>query len=323
MDFTRARSSIAAALPAPDYRYRMRARRVVFAVSLLAPITAAAQASGFGPIVLQLPASTRAIGFGNAYVGVRDPEAVFYNPAQLGVRPGVAMSVERYGSSATAGAVATTYVFGRFGFGFGAQFLDYDAQAPRYPEAAPNGEALVGGGPYPASSLVAATSLEMAFKGIRWGITGKFAEDRVQGARDGVLLADVGAAREIGLGTAGVTVQNLGTSAHFAGTSAALPTRATLGYAIAGPVGPLDAALSGAVSVRRGGRVSPAGGVEVGYVPIEGVVFAGRVGGRLPEKDAESPLTLGATFTFDRLSIDYGFEPYQGRDAHRIGLRIR
>ena len=163
----------------------------------------------------------------------------------------------------------------------------------------------------------------MAFKGIRWGLTGKFAEDRVQGARDGVLLADVGAAREIGLGTAGVTVQNLGTSPHLAGTAAALPTRATLGYAIAGPVGPLDAAVSTALSVRRGGRVSPAGGVELGYVPIEGVVFAGRIGGRLPEKDAESPLTLGATFTFDRVSVDYGYEPYQGRDAHRIGLRIR
>jgi hypothetical protein len=305
----------------------MRARRAVFAVLpviLLAPLTAAAQASGFGPIVLQLPASTRAVGFGNAYVAVREPEAVFYNPAQLGVRPGVALSVERYGSAATAGAVASTYVFGRFGFGIGAQLLDFDVQAVGYFGAAPNGERLSVRGPFSASSLVAATALEMAYKGIRWGVTGKFAEDRVFTARDGVLLADVGAAKEIGPGTAGVTVQNLGTSPRIVGTSAALPTRATLGYAAAGiPVGPLDLAASTAVSVRRGGRVSPAGGVELGYMPIDGVIFAGRVGGRLPEKNAESPLTLGATFTFDRVSLDYGFEPYQGRDAHRIGLRIR
>ena len=66
--------------------------------------------------------------------------------------------------------------------------------------------------------------------------------------------------------------------------------------------------------------MSPAGGVEFGYLPIEGVTFAGRVGGRLPEKNAEAPLTLGASFTFDRLSLDYGFEPYQGREAHRVGL---
>ena len=57
------------------------------------------------------------------------------------------------------------------------------------------------------------------------------------------------------------------------GTSAALPTRATLGAAAAGyPVGPFDLAASTAVSVRRGGRVSPAGGVELGYMPIDGVI---------------------------------------------------
>jgi hypothetical protein len=90
------------------------------------------------------------------------------------------------------------------------------------------------------------------------------------------------------------------------------------------PVGPLDLAASGAVSVRRGGRVSPAGGVELGYVPIDGVTFAGRVGARLPEKNGEAPITLGASFTFDRVSIDYGFEPYQGEGSgHRIGIRIR
>ena len=306
----------------------MRARPALFAVLLLAPAMAGAQAAGFGPIVLQLPVSTRAIGFGNAYVAVRDgtnPESFFYNPAQLGIRPGVAVSVERYGSVATAGAIASTQVFGPIGFGIGAQFLDFDAASAGYPGLAPNGEHLADRGPFPASSLVAAMAFEMAFKGIRWGIAGKVADDRAAAARDGILLADFGAAKEIGPGTAGISVQNLGASARMLGTSAALPTRATLGYAVAGiPVGPLDLVASTAVSVRRGGRVSPAGGVELGYMPIDGVIFAGRVGGRLPEKDAESPLTLGATFTFDRVSLDYGFEPYQGSgDGHRIGVRIR
>ena len=303
----------------------MRVRPTVLAVFLLAPATAGAQASGFGPVVLQLPASTRAIGFGNAYVAVRDPEAVFYNPAQLGVRPGVALSAERYGSTATAGAVASTYVFGPIGFGIGAQLLDFDAADAGYPAVAPNGEQLLAGGPVTASSLMATMAFEMAFKGIRWGVAGKFAEDRAGNSRDGVLLADVGAAKEIGPGTAGITVQNLGTSVTRMGSSVPLPTRATMGYAFGGyPLGPLDLAASAAVSVRRGGHVSPAGGVELGYVPIDGVTFAGRVGARLPEKNAESPMTLGASFTFDRVSIDYGFEPYQGDGSgHRIGLRIR
>ncbi len=303
----------------------MRARSVVAAALCLAPVVARAQAEGFGPIVLQLPASTRAIGFGDAYVGVREPEAVFYNPAQLGVRPGVAISAERYGSVSTAGAIASTYVFGKFGFGLGAQMLDYRSLGLAYPDAAPNGEQLLADGPFPASSLVAAAALEMAYKGIRWGLTQKLAQDRASDGRDGVWLTDVGAAREIGPVTVGATVQDLGAGPKMVGTSAALPTHGTIGAAAAGvPVGPLDLAASAAVSVRRGGRVSPAGGVELGYMPIDGVTFAGRVGARLPEKNGEAPIALGASFTFDRVSIDYGFEPYQGEGSgHRVGIRIR
>jgi hypothetical protein len=184
---------------------------------------------------------------------------------------------------------------------------------------------LIEGGGFSASSLVAAAAAEMAFKGIRWGVTAKVAEDRHARVRDGVLLADVGAAKEISLVTVGVTVQNLGGSPRLLGTSAALPTRVVLGAAAAGyPLGPFDLAASSAVSVRRGGRVAPMGGVELGYVPIDGITFAGRVGARLPEKNAEAPITLGGSFTFDRVSFDYAFEPYQGQGSgHRVGVRIR
>ena len=275
--------------------------------------------------MLQLPASARAIGFGNAYVGVRDPEAVFYNPAQLGVRPGVAVSVERYGSVSTAGAIASSYVFGNFGFGIGAQMLDFEAGGAGYPWMAPNGEQLAEDGSFSASSLVGAAALEMAYKGIRWGLTQKLAQDRVQSSRDGVWLTDIGAAKEIGPVSVGATVQNLGANPKLLGTSAALPTRGTIGFGGAGlPVGPFDMAASAALSVRRGGRVSPAGGVEFGYTPIDGVTFAGRLGARLPEKNAEAPIALGASFTFDRLTVDYGFEPYQGKgNGHRLGIRVR
>jgi hypothetical protein len=304
----------------------MRARFAGVVALWFAPLVARAQAAGFGPTVLQLPASTRAIGFGDAYVGVREPEAVFYNPAQLGIRPGVAISAERYGSVSTAGAVASTYVLGKFGFGLGAQMLDYRSLGPAYPEAAPNGEQLLADGPYPASSLIAAAAVEMAYKGVRWGVTQKLAQDRVSDGRDGVWLTDVGAAKELGPVTVGATVQNLGAGSKMLGTSAELPTRGTIGAAAAEvPLGALfDFAASGEVSVRRGGRVSPAGGVEFGYVPIDGVTFAGRVGARLPEKNGAAPITLGASFTFDRVSIDYGFEPYQGQGSgHRLGIRIR
>ena len=71
--------------------------------------------------------------------------------------------------------------------------------------------------------------------------------------------------------------------------------------------------------------VRPAGGVEVGYVPIEGVAIVMRSGLRLPRERDESLVTGGLGLTLDRISIDYALEPFRGgRPAsHRIGLRIK
>ena len=303
----------------------MHARSLVAAALLVIPSASAAQAGGFGPVVLQLPASARAVGFGNAYVAVREAEALFYNPANVGGRNLIAVSAERYGDEAVDGAFATSYAFGPAGVGIGAKLLDYRVALPRYPDLAPNGARLTESGPYQASSFTAAVGFSMPFKGIRWGTALKLAQDRVETARDGVLLVDVGAAREIGPVSLGASIQNLGSSPRMLGTSAALPTRATVGFSGAGlPVGPLDFAASGALSVRRGGRITPAGGGELSYVPIDGIVFAARVGARRPEVSAELPVTMGASFSFDRFTVDYGFEPYHGPgDGHRVGLRVR
>lgn len=308
----------------------MHARSVVLAalagvvVSFVIPSAVRSQARGVGPLVLQLPASTRAVGFGNAYVAMREAEAVFYNPANAG-RTLVAASAERYGSQAVLAGFASSFAFGPAGVGVGAQLVDYHVPLPGYPDLAPNGEQLTRSGPYAASSVVAAMSLAIPFKGIRWGVAAKVAQDRVAAARDGVLLADVGAAKEIGPLSLGVAVQNLGTSAKLLGTSAALPTRATIGFSGGGlPVGPFDFGASAAVSVRRGGRVTPAGGGELSYLIIDGVTIAGRLGARLPEKDGELPVTMGGSFSFDRITLDYAFEPYHGEGSgHRVGIRVR
>ncbi len=303
----------------------MHVRPLMTAALLAIPSASLAQAGGYGPIVLQLPASARAVGFGNAYVAVREAEALFYNPANVGGRNLIAVSAERYGDAAVDGAFATSYAFGPAGLGIGAKLLDYRVDLPRYPALAPNGARLLESGPFPASSFTAAVGFSMAFKGIRWGSAVKVAQDRVETARDGVLLVDVGAAREIGPVSLGASIQNLGSGPRLRVTSAALPTRGTVGFsAVSLPVGPLDFAASGALSVRRGGRITPAGGGELSYVPIDGIVFAARVGARRPEVSAELPVTMGASFSFDRLTLDYGFEPYHGPgDGHRVGLRVR
>ena len=161
----------------------MRVRSALFAACFLVPVSAGAQALGFGPIVLQLPASTRAIGFGNAYVAVRDPEAVFYNPAELGVRPGVALSVERYGSVSTAGAVASSYVFGPFGFAIGAQLLDFHTGSIAYPDLAPNGEQLGIDLPLAVSSQMLAKPLGRRQPDLLWLWRGRFDSARRDAAQ--------------------------------------------------------------------------------------------------------------------------------------------
>ena len=96
------------------------------------------------------------------------------------------------------GAFATSYAFGPAGVGIGAKLLDYRVDLPRYPALAPNGARLLESGPYQASSFTAAVGFSMPFKGIRWGSAVKVAQDRVETARDGVVLVDVGAARDGG-----------------------------------------------------------------------------------------------------------------------------
>jgi hypothetical protein len=63
--------------------------------------------------------------------------------------------------------------------------------------------------------------------------------------------------------------------------------------------------------------------VEVSYVPIEGVSFTGRVGGRRPQLRAEQPFTAGGGITVDRVTLDYGWETLGEGAGHRLTLRLR
>jgi hypothetical protein len=71
--------------------------------------------------------------------------------------------------------------------------------------------------------------------------------------------------------------------------------------------------------------VRPAGGVELAYVPIEGVAVVVRQGLRLPRERDEPLVTGGLGVTVDRWSLDYAVEPMRGGRpvSHRLGLRIR
>ncbi|MEO6444549.1 MAG: hypothetical protein ABIZ91_13735, partial [Gemmatimonadaceae bacterium] len=105
-----------------------------------------------------------------------------------------------------------------------------------------------------------------------------------------------------------------------------LPSRLALGFGTAPRLVSryVDVAANAGLVVRRDGEVLPSGGAELIATPIEGIVFAARVGARRPELQAQRPFTTGAGFTFDRLTIDYAWDDMRGSGgAHRISLRVR
>jgi hypothetical protein len=305
------------------------------ATLLLMPMSASGQHDRYAPIVLQLPASTRATGIGGAFTAVRDIESIFANPAFSGFATGTAVSAERYRAS-RAGTLASSMTLGQFGVSLGVQYLDFTVF--QYLASTIGGTFVRTDGP-PVSSTVlnykapnGAASLSFAaslgasttYKGYRWGTAVKYVEERVGSRRESSPAFDLGIAKEGSLFIIGLAVQNLGPDLGDFPENLDLPARATLGVStLSRPVGAFDVSLSTAVSYLRDGFVSPAGGMEWGYSPLEGYSFIARIGARRPELKELRPLTFGASFTFDRLSIDYAFDDVRGGAGHRLGLRVR
>jgi hypothetical protein len=298
--------------------------RLALPLLLAAPL--AAQGST-APLALRLAGGTRGLGFGDAYVAGRGPEAIFYNPAQVSTATGMMLSLERFGSASTLGTyAATTSLGGAFAAGFGAQYLDYGAATGVFPTAP---GALGHRGPLDAASLAATATLAFRWKGFRWGAGAKYLAERVPAGRGDGAALDLGAARDMGRFTLGLAAQNLGGHLTVAGDRADLPSRVTAGavlnrYSISTY---FDIAASAAVSRERDGRITPAGGAELSYVPLEGWLFQLRAGARRVEGGPtphRQPYTLGATAALDRLALDYAFEAIRGgHAAHRIGIRIQ
>jgi hypothetical protein len=301
------------------------------ALSLIAGRDALAQTSGRpeAPLVLRLPASARYAAMANAGVSGNDGDVIFYNPGMLAQARGVAVSVQRYGSRATTGSFGSVQTLGSLTVGVGAQTLDYGAPAYDDLDAAvrPGSTRLSDGGPVSASSSAFTVGVARTIKGLRLGASVKYAEERLADVRDGSLAFDVGINRAMGPAILSATIQNLGASPSLGSVNGALPTRVTVGFG--GGLFPIwerwDIGMQSQVSVERDGFVRPAGGVEVGYVPVEGVAIVLRQGLRLPRERDESLVTAGVGVNVDRFSLDYAMEPTRGGRpvSHRVGVRIR
>lgn len=288
---------------------------------LLAPWRAAdAQPRAILPVVLTLPAGPRTLALGDVGVTSRDDEVIFFNPAQLVIANGFSASGERYGGGSSTAALSAVTRFNGGGVAIGMRTQSAEASfvsSPGTPDAFE--QSLV------SSSLELSVGVAQAFKGIRFGVAGKYAEQESAGSRLERGLVDLGVSKVMfGSYTVGAAVQNLGQDADLPGpVEAELPRQATLGVSRGGPVGEFDLFGTAAVSWVRSNTLAPAGGLEVNYSWLSGYNIALRAGARRP-LPGEEAFTAGAGFTMDRLSIDYALETLSGgRVGNRLGLRIR
>ncbi len=294
----------------------------------VAPQSTSDEARFDGPLVLRLPASARLLGMANAGAAAADGDAVFYNPGMLPQARGVAVSVQRYGARATSGSFGSVQTFGAYSIGLGAQLLQYQGDAADPVGANERGgPRLSDGGTVTASSNAFVFGVARTIKGLRVGASAKYAEERLDAVHDGGFALDVGVSKPLGPATLAMAVQNIGSDPDLGFGAGALPTRFSVGFG--GGLFPLwehwDLGMQTQLSVERDGFVRPAGGVELGYVPIEGVAVVVRSGLRLPREIDEPLATAGFGLNVDRFSFDWAIEPMRGGRpvVHRVGIRLR
>lgn len=289
--------------------------------TLLLPTPSLGQTEGRLPRVLELPASTRALALGNAYMmdGVQ-ADALFYHPALLADARGFSLGVQTWGEASSAAAAVTTSWLGG-GIALGLQVLQYGLPTSGDPPGGP--DHLFRSGEVPASERVVSLGFGRAEGGLQWGVVSRVAEERVDTTRDAFVLVDVGLAHEVGPFRVGVTYQGLGSR----GDGWEHPARLTLGAGHYGhPVGIFDLGASAAVSRRADGEILAGAGLEVGYWPIDGRTFLARLGLQHVPEGEGSPLSFGLAFWGDSVSLDWAYRPFGGdvgAGTHRFGVSWR
>ena len=286
-----------------------------------------AQSRDRGPIILALPASTRALALGNSFaLGSQDADAVFYQPGLLNRAQGLSGSFQRYGRSATLSTFSAGRSWLSGGIVLGIQHLSYGAWGSDLLGLPAGVASLRENGPVGVSELVVSAGYGRTIKGIRMGFVGKLIEERFGSLKAATSAIDFGAAASPGPVTVGFAVQNLGPAMTIGGEEIPLPLRFALGASTdRTPVGPLDLSASSALMYSVDGDVTPSVGVEVAYWPVTGRTFVGRLGYRhLPGKQPGSPVTFGGAFMGDDIILDYAYESFDsGSPSHRFSVGWR
>jgi hypothetical protein len=297
--------------------------------AVAAPLVARAQGGHSGAIILELPASPRAMALGGASVALDGDAAIFYNPAQLATvgRAAAGLSVQRYILSSTLGAVSAGARFGPGTIALGAQILQYASEPEIVPDPDFGGErGEETGNTIDAGDLAVTVGYAIGRGRWRFGGAGKFVRQRIVEESGTAFGADLGVSVGVWRGaTLGASVQNLGSSLETGTTDSDLPRTIRVGGAVPFAVTEGLTILAAAdVIVPRVGDVTPGGGVELAWQATPGVSVIGRLGATLvPGDDDGSPLTAGAAVTGRSLALDYAFRSFDavGGATHRIGVR--
>lgn len=296
----------------------------VLAISMVHPCLG--QSDGNAPLVLELPASTRALGLGGTFVLSRsESDAIFHNAGALIDAGGAGIAAQRYGSSSTLGTFsAATEWFGGT-LALGVQALSYGSMVPWLDGIPDDANALLVDLPVGVTELVGSVGYGREILGFNVGVVGKAIEQRVGSGHGTTAAADIGIVRRLMGITFGLSAQNVGPELSNRTGELPLPTRITFGASTPSrPIGPLDVLATSAVSRRHDGEIIPSGGVEIAWWPIQGRTFIGRFGVRRVPGDGASPVTFGLGFRGDVITIEYAFEQFAAPGAsHRLGLSWR
>jgi len=305
---------------------QLRSLQAVAVVAFLLAHPCVGQSDGNSPLLLELPASTRALGLGGAFVlSTAESDAIFHNPGALIDADGAGLAAQRYRSSSTLGTFSAATGWAGGSLAFGVQVLSYGAVVPWLDGIPDDANDLLGDAPIGASELVGSIGYGREILGFKVGVVGKAIEQRIGPGRDATAAADIGVVRRLMGITFGLSAQNLGPGLSIGGGELPLPTRVTFGASTPSrPVGPLDVLATTAVSRRRDGEIIPSGGLEIAWWPIVGRTFIGRVGVRRVPGDGATPFTFGLGFSGDFITIEYAFEQFDAPGAsHRLGLSWR
>ena len=296
------------------------------AVGVASPADGRAQSAKHGPLVLEMPASTRGLALGGAFHMVgSDSDAVFHNPALIGGNGIIGGAMQRFGSASLLSVVSGAADWSSASVAVGVQTLGYGVPDRRAAVLSHDARSLFTNGKTGSAEVAVSVGYSRQVRGIRAGITGKLVDQRVGRHHDATGAVDLGVAVGAGPARLGLAVQNLGPGLTLGEVEVPLPWRVTAGGSTpAIPVGPLDLGWSAAVSREADGAVVPGAGMEVAYWPVRGRTFTARVGVRRAPDGFGRPVTFGGAFNGDRLAIDYAWQRYDGGEAaHRFALSWR